>query len=60
MTELDELTEGKSLQELETELNYQLKMGESLGGTICSHIVAKINQLKISEDYYFDNLNKKL
>ena len=39
MTELDEITDGKSLIELQDELEYQLANGESMGGTICSHIL---------------------
>ena len=39
MTELDEMTDGKSLTELQNELKYQLANGESMGGTICSHIL---------------------
>lgn len=39
MTELDEMTEGKSLTELQEELKYQLANGESMGGTICSHFL---------------------
>lgn len=42
MNELDEMTFGKSLEELKIELEFQIKQGESLGGTICSHIVYKI------------------
>lgn len=43
MSELDELTEGKSLAELQKELDYQInKMGESIGGIICSHIIYQI------------------
>jgi len=43
MTELKEMTEGKSLSELEIELNFQIKNGENLGGTIASHISHHIN-----------------
>jgi len=43
MTELREMTEGKSLSELEIELDSQLKNGENLGGTIASHIFHHIN-----------------
>jgi len=48
MTELEEMTEGKSLSELEIELEYQLKNGENLGGTIASHIFHQINIQKIN------------
>lgn len=43
MTELIEMTEGKSLSELEIELEFQLTNGENLGGTIVSHISHQIN-----------------
>lgn len=43
MTELEEMTEGKSLTELEIELEFQLTNGENLGGTIASHISHHIN-----------------
>lgn len=43
MTELNEMTEGKSLSELEIELDFQLTNGENLGGTIISHISHHIN-----------------
>lgn len=47
MSELDEITYGKTLEELKVELAFQLEfMGESKGGTICSHIIHKIEQLE--------------
>ena len=47
MTEFEEMTEGKSLAELEIELEFQLTNGENLGGTIVSHISHHINIQKI-------------
>lgn len=38
MNELSEITEGKTIDELKVELKFQQEMGETLGGTICSHI----------------------
>jgi hypothetical protein len=46
MSELDEMSYGKSIKQLEVELAYQLAQGENLGGTICSHFVDKIAKLK--------------
>jgi hypothetical protein len=43
MNELNELTDGKNLPELKKELAFQIKNGESEGGTICSHIWQKID-----------------
>lgn len=48
MTELDEMTDGKSLTELQDELEYQLANGESMGGTICSHHLERANNLNQS------------
>jgi hypothetical protein len=45
MTELEEITEGKTLQQLFSELKYQLGLGEVLGGNICSHFVGKIEAM---------------
>ena len=42
MTELDEMTDGKNLTELQKELEFQLANGEYLGGTICSHVMHQI------------------
>jgi hypothetical protein len=42
MTELDEMTDGKNLTELQKELESQLANGEYLGGTICSHVMHQI------------------
>ena len=52
MTELDEMTDGKNLTELQKELEFQLANGESIGGTICSHIMFHI---AISRKIHFDN-----
>ena len=43
MTELDEMTDGKSMTELQEELEFQLANGEYIGGTICSHILHQLN-----------------
>lgn len=45
-TELDELTTGKTIKELESEISFQLSMGESKGGTIISHLVDTLETLK--------------
>jgi hypothetical protein len=46
-TEIDEITEGKDVNQLWKEFHFQTeKMGESAGGTICSAIVAKIKLLQ--------------
>jgi hypothetical protein len=42
MIELDEMTDGKNLTELQEELEFQLANGEYLGGTICSHILCQM------------------
>jgi hypothetical protein len=47
-TELDELTYGKTIYQLEQEIAYQLRMGESMGGTIVSHLVDTLENLKDS------------
>jgi hypothetical protein len=47
-TELDELTHGKTIYQLEQEIAYQLRMGESKGGTIVSHLVDTLESLKDS------------
>lgn len=45
MTEIQELIEGKTISELEKELDYQtVCMGEYPGGTICSEIQHAINK----------------
>jgi len=44
MTELQELTKGKSLPELKNELRFQLKQGESIGEVICSSIIFEIEK----------------
>ena len=47
MNELQELTDNKTLPELKKELDFQVNhQGESLGGTICSHIVHAIEMMK--------------
>lgn len=51
MSELDEITQGKTIEELKKELDFQVNtMGECMGGCICSHILGEIktleNQLK--------------
>lgn len=47
-TELDELTEGKTIKQLEQEIIYHLANGESKGGTIVSHLVDTLESLKDS------------
>ena len=47
-TELDEITHGKTIQQLEQEIKYQLAMGESKGGTIVSYLVDTLESLKDS------------
>jgi len=45
-SELDEMTDGKTPEELEKELVFQVSvMGESLGGEICGHIQHQIELL---------------
>ena len=44
MTELEGLTNGKSLRELLKDLQWQIYHGNLLGGTICSHIIDEIEQ----------------
>ena len=44
MSELEELTTGKSLIALQNELSFQLRNGENEGGAICSHIQAEIDK----------------
>ncbi len=39
MTEIQEMIEGKTISQLEKELDFQIKNGESKGGTICSAII---------------------
>jgi len=46
VSEVDEITSGKNVHQLWIEYYFQLKMGESEGGTICSEIVEKINVLQ--------------
>lgn len=49
ITELEEMTEGKTLDELLQELHYQGRMGADFGGIICSAIVQKIKETKANE-----------
>lgn len=46
MSELEEITNNKTIKQLESELAYQLAQGENLGGTICSHINDLIEKQK--------------
>ncbi len=56
MSELEEITNGKSLKELFTELRWQLWCGNLLGGTICSHIIKEIEnkngKILTKKEYY--------
>jgi hypothetical protein len=45
MTELEELTTGKTLPELFTLLRYQKNTGEPLSGNICAHTINEIERL---------------
>jgi hypothetical protein len=56
MTELDEMTDGKNLAELQKELEFQLANGEYLGGTICSHIMHHI--ARSSKDFILTTKNQ--
>jgi hypothetical protein len=47
-TELDEITTGKTIEQLKKEIAFQLKQGEPLGGTIVSHLVDTLENLKKS------------
>lgn len=49
ITELQEMTNGKTLAQLQTELEFQQDMGEDLGGAICSHIVYEMEKLRYKE-----------
>ncbi len=42
MNELQELTSGKTTCELLKELQFQINQGETLAGTICSHLIHNI------------------
>ena len=42
MSELDEITNGKTAEELQREITFQLLMGENPGGTI----IGEIKQLR--------------
>lgn len=46
MSELDEITSGKTAEELEQEIAYQLLMGENPGGTIISELQYRLSILK--------------
>lgn len=48
MNELNEITAGKNLEALETELRFQLANGEPPGGAIVSHIQGCINRAKLT------------
>jgi hypothetical protein len=48
-TELDELTHGKTIEQLESEIAFQLLMGENKGGTIVSALQHTLNNLKNSQ-----------
>jgi len=48
MTELAEILDGKNLEQLQIELDYQLAQGETLGGTICSEIVWRLANADIN------------
>ena len=62
MNEINELTDGKNLPELKTELDFQIKNGENEGGEICSHIKycisQRISSLKKANDFYIDLQSK--
>lgn len=45
MTKIQEIIANKSLQQLENELSFQIKNGESKGGEICSAILQKITSI---------------
>ena len=46
MTEYEEITNGKTIPELEKELQYQLDLGFNIGDSFPQHIVDCISQLK--------------
>jgi hypothetical protein len=46
MTELDEITSGKTAEELEQEIAFQLHMGETPGGTIISELQYRLSLIK--------------
>lgn len=48
--EIDEITSWKNEEQLLKELNFQLKMWESIGWQICSQIIEKI-----SSEFYANN-----
>ncbi|MFK5892212.1 MAG: hypothetical protein QM504_03210 [Pseudomonadota bacterium] len=48
MSEIDEILFGKDLNGLRDELQWQLNMGETLGGAICSEIVWRIEAFEAS------------
>lgn len=57
MSELNELTYGKQLPELVKELSFQIeKIGESIGGTICGHIMHSISVATSKLKEHFDIL----
>lgn len=46
VSELNELTHGRTIEELEDLIAFQLRQGEKPGGAIISHIQQKLDQLK--------------
>ena len=44
MTEFDELTAGRTLDQLYKELGFQITIGNPVGGVICSHILDAIKR----------------
>jgi hypothetical protein len=45
MSEIEEITNGKTAEELQHEIAFQLSMGENPGGTIIGEIQYRIEQL---------------
>jgi len=45
VSELDEITGGKDINQLHHELAFQLNQGEPIAGIICSHITDVLNRL---------------
>lgn len=42
MTELQEISSSRNALQLLHELLYQIRQGESVGGTICSHLIFEL------------------
>ena len=59
MTELEELTNDKNLEQLEQELQYQIRQGESMGGEICGHILSMIDWAAFELNESIAVLNQK-